>query len=55
MVFREQSADIHELKLRIRAAFEEISVDVCQRSLVEFDRRIRLCLERNGDHIEQLL
>ena len=31
------------------------SVDVCQLAIVEFDRRIRLCLEENEEHMEQLL
>ena len=55
MVYQQQSADVNKLKLRISAAFEEITFYVCQRAIAEFDRRVRLCLEENEDHIEQLL
>ena len=55
IVYREQPSSIDELKFQIRAAFEEISVDVRQSVIAEFDRRVRLCLQRNGDHIENVL
>ena len=56
LVYRgEQPSSIDELKLRIRDAFDEISVDVRQSAIAEFDRRVRLCFQRNGDHIEHVL
>ena len=43
---------MEDLKIRIRAAFAEVTADVRQRAIAEFERRLRLCVENNGDHVE---
>lgn len=52
LVYRRQPDSLEELKISIRAAFAEVTNDVRQRAIAEFDRRVRLCAEKNGDHIE---
>ena len=52
LVYRRQPDSLEELKISIRAAFAEVTNDVRQRAIAEFDRHVRLCAEKNDNHIE---
>ena len=43
LVYRRQPENMEDLKIRIRAAFAEVTADVRQRAIAEFERRLRLC------------
>ena len=55
LVFREKARNIDHLKERIQAAFGEIDDDCRKRAIAHFSLRMRLCAERGGDHIENLI
>ena len=51
-VYQEQPENISDLKEKILSAFHSIRDDQRLRAIGDFDRRIRLCLQRMGGHVE---
>ena len=52
LVYQSQPESIDELKEKIRGAFQAITDDQRLSAIGDFNRRIRLCLQRNGGHVE---
>lgn len=53
-VYTTRSADIPELKQRIRDAFQEVTVEMRAKSMLEYKERLLQLLENDGSHVECL-
>ena len=51
-VYATKPRDIPELKERIFAAFEEITVEMRQKTILEYRDRLERVIEIDGGHIE---
>ena len=47
--------DFEELKQEIKKAWKAIPQEVVNKSILVFRKRLRMCIEANGGHIEQFL
>ena len=54
-VYKTRPQSIEELKENIRAEMQAIPLDTCKAVMENFTRRLELCREQNGGHLEQLL
>lgn len=54
-VYTERPDTIEDLKAAITAQIRRITKEECQRVIDNFERRIQICLERNGRHLEHVL
>uniref|UniRef100_A0AC34GEQ1 Uncharacterized protein n=1 Tax=Panagrolaimus sp. ES5 TaxID=591445 RepID=A0AC34GEQ1_9BILA len=45
-------ANLNELEQRVRAAFDEIPLEMIQRVVNDYERRLRRCIEVNGHSVE---
>ena len=55
MVYQENIRDINHLKDRIINSFAQISPDVLLRVHSEWVKRIMMCIQNNGGHIEPVI
>ena len=55
MVYKEKIQDMDHLKERIWSGITYITPDVLTRVHHEWERRRRVCLQRNGIHVENVL
>lgn len=51
-VYATPTSTIGELKERIKAAFSEVTVEMRQKTMLEYRERLELVVEKNGSHIE---
>ena len=54
-VYRNNPQTIGDLKENIHTEMQAIPVTTCHQVMKNFIRRLELCRERNGGHLEQLL
>ena len=54
-VYGNKPQTIQELKLSIEKEVQRIDPETCHRVVQNFQRRIRACLERNGQHLEHIV
>ena len=52
LVYQTQPVNIDDLKEKIRRAFEVITEEQRLNAIGDFERRVRLCLQNQGRHIE---
>lgn len=55
LVFSTPVATVAVLEERIRASFRTITPEMCARAINEFERRLTVCVEREGWHVERRL
>lgn len=55
MVYRQSYNTIEELKLAIAVAAQSITRDMLQRTFLNFYKRLHICVERQGKHVEPFL
>jgi hypothetical protein len=55
MVYQEKTRNTNHLKERIPNAITRISQDVLMRVHHEWEKRIRMCFQGNGNHVEHVL
>lgn len=54
-VYRSQMTNCNELRIRIEEAFQELPMAMVDRSVGSYERRLRRCVERNGQSVERLI
>lgn len=52
-VYAERPVDIPDLKNRIRRAFEEITVEMRMKTILQYRERLEQIMENGGCHIER--
>jgi hypothetical protein len=51
-IYKELSHDLEELRIKIEQEFNEIPLEMIQRSIIEYGSRLEKCIERNGHSVE---
>ena len=51
-VYAEKVNSLDELKDRIRAYFSAVTPETLQKAALDFQRRLSVCIERNGAQVE---
>ena len=52
---RDAPQTIEHLKRNVENAVHKINRQMCERTIENFGKRVRMCLDKNGKHIEHII